>query len=481
MSNKIAVLTVWLLFLVFFEVLIAFGYVAKQNDMSEQRTSIYNSFIELQNQIGYAGLIHNFKNFILRPENKEYQDKAINNYLNAMVELDKIETIGTNIIGKLEMQHTREMLTAYKSRLELLPSLLSKKLSARELDSYVNYNDEASHSEIKSTTALVTIELESQILDFRSRSLKSSFIILIALLITVIFIIRFFFKEQRQALQRSNAANNEMQKQETKMIRSQEILVGVMQDVEREKAQTARVNKRLLSKNQEMEQFIYTVSHDLKSPLVTINAFTQRLFVELGETLTEKQTYRFNRIIENINNMETLLVDLLDLSRIVQKAVTNSMINVKTTVSEQIDALESNISQSNATIRFVGNLHMINANPRLFSEAVLNVLSNAIKYREPTRKLFIDIFTTQAPTSTTIHIKDNGIGLDPKYHELIFEIFERLSSGEGSGVGLTIVKTIMQKHKGQVTLESKLDQGCCFSLTFPNNQEIEDKEGEEGI
>jgi signal transduction histidine kinase len=297
----------------------------------------------------------------------------------------------------------------------------------------------------------------------------------------VIFIIRFFFKEQRQALQRSNAANNEMQKQETKMIRSQEILVGVMQDVEREKAQTARVNKRLLSKNQEMEQFIYTVSHDLKSPLVTINAFTQRLFVELGETLTEKQTYRFNRIIENINNMETLLVDLLDLSRIVQKAVTNSMINVKTTVSEQIDALESNISQSNATIRFVGNLHMINANPRLFSEAVLNVLSNAIKYREPTRKLFIDIFTTQAPTSTTIHIKDNGIGLDPKYHELIFEIFERLSSGEGSGVGLTIVKTIMQKHKGQVTLESKLDQGCCFSLTFPNNQEIEDKEGEEGI
>jgi signal transduction histidine kinase len=123
---------------------------------------------------------------------------------------------------------------------------------------------------------------------------------------------------------------------------------------------------------------------------------------------------------------------------------------------------------------------MINANPRLFSEAVLNVLSNAIKYREPTRKLFIDIFTTQAPTSTTIHIKDNGIGLDPKYHELIFEIFERLSTGEGSGVGLTIVKTIMQKHKGQVTLESKLDQGCCFSLTFPNNQEIEDKEGEEG-
>lgn len=474
MNSKNAVLTTLLLFLITLEVLIALDYISKQEDMGEQRTSINKSFIELQNQIGYSGLIHNFKNYILRPDDNTYRDKALDNYLNAMTQLDKIEVLGSNILGKLEMQHTRKMLIAYKERLELVPELHNKNLTVYEIDNKVRYNDDPSHSEIKSISALVSIELESKISEVLYRSLKLSFIVLIALLLTLIAIIRFFFKEQRQALQHSNSLNVEMKKHRDDMIRSQNILISVMQDVEKEKAQTAKVNKRLLGKNQEMEQFIYTVSHDLKSPLVTINAFTRKLLTELSETLTEKQTYRFNRILENINNMETLLTDLLDLSKIVQQAITKSNIDVKTSVEQQCGALEAIITQTHSTIRFAENLHMVYANHRLFCESILNLLSNAIRYREPTRNLVIDIFTTKSATSTTVHIKDNGIGIDPKYHKLIFNLFESLSKGEGSGVGLTIVKTIMQKHKGQVSLESKLDDGCCFSLTFPDNKNIEE-------
>jgi signal transduction histidine kinase len=102
------------------------------------------------------------------------------------------------------------------------------------------------------------------------------------------------------------------------------------------------------------------------------------------------------------------------------------------------------------------------------TEALLNLLTNAIRYRAPSRKLIIDISTTHSGTSTTIHVQDNGIGIDPKYHQLIFNIFERLSTGEGTGVGLTIVKTIMDKHNGKVSLNSAINTGSCFSLTFPD-------------
>ena len=82
-------------------------------------------------------------------------------------------------------------------------------------------------------------------------------------------------------------------------------------------------------------------------------------------------------------------------------------------------------------------------------------------------------YTKSPPSSTIIYVKDNGVGIDPKYHELIFAIFERLATTEGSGVGLTIVKTIMDKHKGQVRIDSTLGNGSCFCLEFPNTDSID--------
>lgn len=78
-------------------------------------------------------------------------------------------------------------------------------------------------------------------------------------------------------------------------------------------------------------------------------------------------------------------------------------------------------------------------------------------------------YTKSTPSSPIIYVKGNGVGIDPKYHELIFAIFERLATTEGSGVGLTIVKTIMDKHKGQVQIDSTLGNGSCFHLEFPQH------------
>lgn len=468
MNTKNAVLTTLLLFFITLEVLIALDYESKQKELNQKRVAIYTEISELKNQIGYVGLIDNFKNAILRAEASDHIDKASENLRVATIQLYKIELQGGLILSELKMLATRDMLTAYRERLILLPSLLDKNINVRELGNYLRYDDEPSHLEIEAIYQKISVLFASQLSDLLDRSLKLGLLVMVALLLTLVAIIRFFFKKQQEALELSNALNVKMESHEIDMARSQAILLSVMQDVEKEKRQANALNKKLINKNRQMEQFIYTVSHDLKSPLVTIAAFSQKLQAELIDTLTEKQSYRLRRIIQNADNMELLLADLLDLSRIVQQTIITANVNVNDVIEQQYLALEEVIGAASAKINIAKNLDTVSANERLLSEGILNLLSNALRYLEPSRPLIIEIFTTKTSFVTTIHIKDNGIGIDPKYHKLIFALFERLSTTKGSGVGLTIVKTIMEKHKGRVLIDSQLGEGCCFSLEFPN-------------
>ncbi|XPF93176.1 sensor histidine kinase [Colwellia sp. RE-S-Sl-9] len=474
MKTKNILLWTILVFFFTLEVLITFDFIAQEKELDKTRAKVYQTILQLQNQIGYVGLIHNFKNYMLRPKNTEYRDNAIENYSRASKQVDTLETLGTSILGKLAMPHTKGMLLAYKNRLDTLPELIQKNVSARELDKYVKYNDIPSRDEIEAVSKQLSVALNAKSLTIFNNSLRSGFIILAALMVTLIAIVHFWIKDQRVALIKSKALNKKLHNNKLDIERSQKVLLNIMQDIDNEKKAASLLNEQLINKNKEMEQFIYTVSHDLKSPLVTIAGFSNNLATELSAQLTEKQQYRFKRIIENVNNMETLLGDLLELSKIVQQAIILEDVDVNTVLEEQLLVLESTIIENKAIINIADNLHTINANYRLFSEVVLNLLSNALKYREPTQQLIIDIYTTQAKATTTLHIKDNGTGIDPKYHKLVFGIFERLSTNEGTGVGLTIVRTIMDKHKGKVSLESKLGEGCCFSVEFPNNVEMND-------
>jgi signal transduction histidine kinase len=103
----------------------------------------------------------------------------------------------------------------------------------------------------------------------------------------------------------------------------------------------------------------------------------------------------------------------------------------------------------------------------LFSQCIDNLLKNALQYRSVERNLQVKIHTEVSDTAISLFIRDNGLGIEKKDHARVFDVFEQIVEGDGTGIGLTIVKAVMEKHSGLVTLASGLDQGCCFELHFP--------------
>ncbi|MCO7223494.1 PAS domain S-box protein [Pleionea sp. CnH1-48] len=236
------------------------------------------------------------------------------------------------------------------------------------------------------------------------------------------------------------------------------------------------LNSKLTQKNQEMEQFVYTVSHDLKSPLVTIGGFTKQLQQQLKDMLDDRQCHRFERISANVKHMEDLLLDLLNLSRIIRQDIEKVKADVKHLAMPVIHSIESMLEDAKVVVNFDDCVHPVLANERLLSQCLQNLLTNSIKYRDDSRPLVINVCTEDLGHEVVVKVIDNGMGIEEKYHDKIFRMFERLDIGEGTGVGLAIVKAIMEKHNGSVQLQSRYGEGSCFSLHFPSKSEELDNE-----
>lgn len=238
-------------------------------------------------------------------------------------------------------------------------------------------------------------------------------------------------------------------------------------DAKRLQRNLEAVNARLEESNAEMEKFIYSVSHDLKAPLVTIGSFTEKIIQSGGDQLNEKNRHRLNRILVNTQNMSEILYELLQLSRIAREEIQIEKYKLSRCVYFACEALHQNILEGHASISTeVGEME-IYCNGKLLTNCIQNLIANAIQYRHPDREPRIVITSRIQNTIARISVSDNGLGIAPAYHDQIFKIFERLDVGEGNGVGLAIVKSIVEKHHGWVELESEPDLGSTFTLCIP--------------
>ena len=226
--------------------------------------------------------------------------------------------------------------------------------------------------------------------------------------------------------------------------------------------------KTTTDKNAELDAFAYSVSHDLKAPLVALQGLAGILLEDYGPRLDPTGRRYLERIQANADHMERLILDLLALSRIGREAHPPEPVHLAELVDDLLATLADPIRSRGIKIvrRDVATVWAI----RTQMEQVLgNLLGNAVKYLGDAPAPTIEISTTERGAFIECAVSDNGIGIDPAYHDKIFDLFQRLRDldTEGTGVGLPIVKKIVDAAGGRVWVESTKGHGATFRFTWP--------------
>ena len=258
-----------------------------------------------------------------------------------------------------------------------------------------------------------------------------------------------------------------------RLAKSFNMMVFYLQHSKNELETEARIREGLINelefKNDELERFTYTVSHDLKSPLVTVKGFIGLL----KEDIKEGNSDRIERDIMQISNatdkMGSLLDDLLELSRIGRITHEPKVIRLSELFEEVMTLSQGHIKQSNANIHIQSNMPSIVADRHRMFEVAQNLIDNALKFHKPGCNPEISVTASADEKQVICCVADKGIGIDPQYHDRIFDLFDRLDqSVQGNGVGLALVKRIIEVHNGQITVKSKGDgSGTEFCFTLP--------------
>jgi PAS domain S-box-containing protein len=235
-------------------------------------------------------------------------------------------------------------------------------------------------------------------------------------------------------------------------------------------SEQARLVQELETKNAELERFSYTVSHDLKSPLITIRGFLGFLIRDSAANNVARVKADIQRITEATDQMHRLLDDLLTLSRVGR--VTNPpervpFDSIATAAAEQVGG---QIRTRGVEVKIAHDLPTVFVDRERIVEVVQNLLDNAVKFMgdQPEPRIEIGSKESNQADQAILFVRDNGMGIDPQYHDRIFGLFNKLNPDtQGTGIGLALVKRILEYHNGYIWVESKPGEGATFYFTLP--------------
>lgn len=240
-------------------------------------------------------------------------------------------------------------------------------------------------------------------------------------------------------------------------------VLGIGRDITGRK----RMENELQRKNSELERFTYTVSHDLKSPLITIKSFSGAIKNDLSSGRNDRVEKDLGRIEAAADRMAALLDDLLELSRVGRVINTPEPVDMTQLVQDALMNLTGILDENNARVMVQPGLPPVMCDRRRMMEVAQNLVENAVKYRGDQPEPRIVIGLREDDGCRVFFVKDNGPGIDPKYHENIFGLFNRLNTRvSGTGIGLALVKRIIETHGGRIWVESDgQGNGSTFCFT----------------
>lgn len=287
--------------------------------------------------------------------------------------------------------------------------------------------------------------------------------------------------------------NQQLVTHEKKLLEANEALQNEIEERKISEAKVKVLNEQLLANNahlkainEELDQFAYVASHDLQEPLRKIMVFSDKIL--LKNAIDEETGKYFNKITSSAKRMQSLINDLLSFSRHTNSSNDFKFTDLNQLVKEAVGELEIEIEKSNAQVVY-NELPSLWAIPSLLQQLFYNLISNGIKFRKKDVAPVVTISTERINNSDNsdrksylnglpyfrITVSDNGIGFDEKYADEIFVVFKRLHSYhefEGTGVGLSLCKKIVEKHDGIITASSKLQEGSSFVIDLPDRQPL---------
>jgi len=233
--------------------------------------------------------------------------------------------------------------------------------------------------------------------------------------------------------------------------------------------------RELKEVNSALEAFSYSVSHDLRAPLRTMQGFTEALLEDYSAQLDATGQDYARRIAEGAGRLDRLIQDLLRYNRIGQSKIDSCAVDLGKIVDEILEELAADLDRQGAKVNIDDPLPVVLGHPGTLSQVFSNLIGNAVKFVRPGQKSLVRVKTEPSAKGTVrIWVEDNGIGIEPKHKDRVFQIFERLDAAySGTGIGLAIVRKGVERMGGQVGLISQLGEGSRFWVEMPKPAEVQ--------
>ena len=311
------------------------------------------------------------------------------------------------------------------------------------------------------TYYLYLIEINSPV-SFREQTLHLDglyfLITYCGLFVMIVGIVLIFATGQSMIIKALHEKQEELSQQKAELARQTQFLMEAEQ--------------KLIASNQELEQFAYAASHDLKEPLRMIGSYVNLIKRKLNPHLDGPTKEYMDFVTDGVSRMENLLNDLLEYSRLGRRHDQIKVVDLNEIMLVVINNLMAGMKENQAAI-YTNQLPSVNASSTEMMQLFQNLISNSIKFRRKDVPPVVEIFHEKRKDAYIFHFHDNGIGIPPEHHQSVFNLFERLHTRheyEGTGIGLATCKKIISNLGGKIWVEPEVGEGTTFTFTIPRER-----------
>ncbi|MFW2586849.1 sensor histidine kinase [Sagittula sp. SSi028] len=406
-----------------------------------------NATVEIERALGYAGFIHDFKNAVLRPKDRTYITRALEDLESIDKALMRLDTLGQSRGIQIETRFLTDTLDRYRENLLYLRDERHDYTDIHWVDSIVRVPDGAARRQLTRATADVKQAFADDYWPLRNTLWASTAAF-------AVFSLMYWQQMRRFAQSRLEAARLDTQTQLLAAERAHNVNLTA-------------ANGMLAQINREQAEMAYAISHDLKSPTNTARMLLVALKEDLSEGLDEDSRELMADLDSTLDRMGQIIEDMLEYTTSLDQQKSKEPISLDDVLTTVIDDMRADISAQDVTIERAP-LGSVSGDPRLLNHLMRNLLSNAIKFRDPRRKPVVRISPADAPQGyIAFNISDNGIGIAPEHHDKIFGLFRRLHRHDeidGTGLGLPICLRVAKAHGGDIHLSSTPGEGSTFTV-----------------